>query len=819
MLKLSKIYKVFLSATLLLAFSGIEVYAGEYETCLKTCESYPTDKKGNPQTKKIEKCKQQCTEAEKARQQKADLLGAGGWQTTQRSSSQITGAERNGSGMVVRTKTGTRTEDAAGNKITKDANGNYVDKDGNSLSQWEQASLKKKDAQNEYTQASKDYNKCVAQKGAAACSSEKKAMDEKRTNLDSATTTYNQAQKDASKAYYEDQKAQAKADKAAAKAEAAALKADQKELKNAQKEVDKIKKEINKCKKKAADDAAKQKCEDDYKEKLEAAQKNANEAQGKVDGHTKASDSGNSGEKSNTTRSDVDIARDIDKVSAELKQAEADCEKYSAMTSKDAQARAKETCAKAVQLEAQKKALEEEQRNNREKLEALNKEVENTKKAYEECMEKNNNDQEACKSELEAYQNAQNEAGNMNSTINSGGAKYSGVEAASMRLKATNADYSANGGGYGVVDISQSRELKSISNKGVGEGYNFSYGSGSDVLETITRRAALAIVGLKPIVYVFAGFGLIAFAWMAIFGKLSWKWFANIAMGLFLVANMGRFIEYFVAGGSDYHYYVGEWTNGAKPSGTSGSKSNQLANAFHDIYYVYGDTTYNAKGLRDYVNEEDIQSTESSDSFTPNARGFCQGTSASGWANFTSCLKDIVATGKKAVDAVQTVKATVEDVKARVETVADTISNIKDAVNNIHSFSDVINSTGTILSNVNSAVSTTTGAVGSLTNAASRVSNDVQDLGKSVEQQQELADRRALGEATNAFDAKLKGQEFNKVTGGVENVDGHYAGEENVLTNIQNAAKNIKDKTSTLNTSAQDAAQQASSVVNIIDGL
>ena len=68
----------------------------------------------------------------------------------------------------------------------------------------------------------------------------------------------------------------------------------------------------------------------------------------------------------------------------------------------------------------------------------------------------------------------------------------------------------------------------------------------SDIFQTMTRRAMRILVGLKPIVYTFAGFGLIGFAFMAVFNKINWKWFANIAIGLFLVANIGRFIEYFV---------------------------------------------------------------------------------------------------------------------------------------------------------------------------------------------------------------------------------------------------------------------------------
>ncbi len=78
----------------------------------------------------------------------------------------------------------------------------------------------------------------------------------------------------------------------------------------------------------------------------------------------------------------------------------------------------------------------------------------------------------------------------------------------------------------------------------------------ADVLQTVRDKAASFLKGLQPVIFILAGFGLVGFAWMAIFNKISWKWFANIAMGLFLVANMGLFIDYFATksgAGREYH--------------------------------------------------------------------------------------------------------------------------------------------------------------------------------------------------------------------------------------------------------------------------
>lgn len=48
----------------------------------------------------------------------------------------------------------------------------------------------------------------------------------------------------------------------------------------------------------------------------------------------------------------------------------------------------------------------------------------------------------------------------------------------------------------------------------------------------------------KMIVFVIGGFGLIALAFQAIFGKVKWPWFAALAFGLAVVAAAGAIINY-----------------------------------------------------------------------------------------------------------------------------------------------------------------------------------------------------------------------------------------------------------------------------------
>lgn len=48
----------------------------------------------------------------------------------------------------------------------------------------------------------------------------------------------------------------------------------------------------------------------------------------------------------------------------------------------------------------------------------------------------------------------------------------------------------------------------------------------------------------KMVIFLIGGFGLVALAFQAIFGKIKWAWFAALAFGLALVAAAGAIINY-----------------------------------------------------------------------------------------------------------------------------------------------------------------------------------------------------------------------------------------------------------------------------------
>lgn len=65
-----------------------------------------------------------------------------------------------------------------------------------------------------------------------------------------------------------------------------------------------------------------------------------------------------------------------------------------------------------------------------------------------------------------------------------------------------------------------------------------------DLMGTAKNKAANVFTSVKQIVFVVGGFGLVALAFMAIFGKLDWKKFAALAVGLAILAAAGAVVDY-----------------------------------------------------------------------------------------------------------------------------------------------------------------------------------------------------------------------------------------------------------------------------------
>lgn len=66
----------------------------------------------------------------------------------------------------------------------------------------------------------------------------------------------------------------------------------------------------------------------------------------------------------------------------------------------------------------------------------------------------------------------------------------------------------------------------------------------ASVFDSAVDKLVALFKNAKMVIFVIGGFGLIALAFQAIFGKVKWPWFAALAFGLAVVAAAGAIINY-----------------------------------------------------------------------------------------------------------------------------------------------------------------------------------------------------------------------------------------------------------------------------------
>ena len=64
------------------------------------------------------------------------------------------------------------------------------------------------------------------------------------------------------------------------------------------------------------------------------------------------------------------------------------------------------------------------------------------------------------------------------------------------------------------------------------------------VFGTAVDKMADLFTNAKMVIFMIGGFGLVALAFQAIFGKVKWAWFAALAFGLAVVAAAGAIVNY-----------------------------------------------------------------------------------------------------------------------------------------------------------------------------------------------------------------------------------------------------------------------------------
>ena len=86
----------------------------------------------------------------------------------------------------------------------------------------------------------------------------------------------------------------------------------------------------------------------------------------------------------------------------------------------------------------------------------------------------------------------------------------------------------------------------------------------SSVMGIAANKALDTFAAVRTIVFIVGGFGLVGIACAAIFGKMNWKWFAFLAIGLAILAAAGAIVEYATT----------STTQSQVPTGTAGSWTN-----------------------------------------------------------------------------------------------------------------------------------------------------------------------------------------------------------------------------------------------------
>lgn len=67
---------------------------------------------------------------------------------------------------------------------------------------------------------------------------------------------------------------------------------------------------------------------------------------------------------------------------------------------------------------------------------------------------------------------------------------------------------------------------------------------GATIATTAKNKALNVFQNVKTMIFIVGGFGLVGLAFAAVFGKLNWKWFASLAVGLAILAAAGSLIQY-----------------------------------------------------------------------------------------------------------------------------------------------------------------------------------------------------------------------------------------------------------------------------------
>ena len=355
----------------------------------------------------------------------------------------------------------------------------------------------------------------------------------------------------------------------------------------------------------------------------------------------------------------------------------------------------------------------------------------------------------------------------------------------------------------------------------------------ANIFQTITERAATALTSIKQLVFVLAGFGIIAFAFAAIFGKLSWKHFANIAIGLFLVASMGVFIQYFVTkDGENYKLAYGNYL-GSAFGDTTGTTGDGFGGAENDV------NTENAliNGSGDGKGSDTEQGKLPMNPILPGG-GMDGGISLDGAGDLAPMntpqlsekeekrgFKGFVSDIKNIANAAGGIKNAVDAGTSLVKDVSSNYNKVKNSLkNNDSGFQGLLDSATDIAAGLNKAKTDIKSAVNSAGSNVSKTANSIQNVGKTEQEIQENIETRLSGKETNKIAEWLDrdgavGSVANKVKDRVDNtLDPLLDGVNSIASDTNKTINMSQSSTNGAIGAAVGVAAGGAAIVNAVSG-
>lgn len=221
------------------------------------------------------------------------------------------------------------------------------------------------------------------------------------------------------------------------------------------------------------------------------------------------------------------------------------------------------------------------------------------------------------------------------------------------------------------------------------------YEAKDNVFKYIACKAMTTLADVRVIVYTLAGFGLIAFAFAAIFNKISWKHLANLCIALFILSMMTPFISYFT------------YDNGQQIT-----YGNYLPAGFTNIDGSDVDAVANCDTSKGDVCPDVNVDTSAKDSKWS-------------WKDLKNTVKSGINAAKTAYDTYKTVKSTVDTTVEQAKKIGTAIKNSEGGLAGVL---DTVGEVATASNTIFNAAQTGANAV--VSNTAS-IANDIQTAGKS----------------------------------------------------------------------------------------